>query len=95
MFGIAFIFFFIGWIFSFATKVPTWLRVWAIGMPFAFLCIDIMSWWLTKFYPVFAYLTIVAGVGYALASGFMITTSLYQMWLPLRGLTGAEDPWRE
>ena len=80
LFGIAFIFFFIALIFSFTEKINQTLKVLSIAMPFAFLVFDILSWWMTKFIPGFAILTIAAGFGYALSSAFMITTSLYQMW---------------
>jgi hypothetical protein len=82
LFGIAFIFFFICMIFTLATGIPTWLKVTAIALPYAFLVIDIFTWWATKYFPVFAYLEMIAGFGYSSASAFMILTSLYQMWVP-------------
>ncbi len=82
LFGIAFIFFFVCLIFYFATGIPTWLRVTAIAMPYVFITIDVFSWWATKWVPAAAYLTILGGFGYAISSGFMILTSLYQMWWP-------------
>jgi hypothetical protein len=86
LFGISFIFFFIGFIFSFAVGVPKKWKVLAIAFPFAFLIIDILSWWLTKLAPGFAYFTIIGGVGYSLASTFMWATSMYQMfWLSRNG----------
>ncbi len=81
LFGIAFIFFFVGLIFSFATNVPRLLQATAIGFPFLFLLVDVFSWWLTKFYPGFAWMTILGGIGYNLASAYMMLTSLYQMWV--------------
>ena len=81
LFGIAFIFFFVCVIFSLATGIPEWIKAAAIGAPFIFLSVDIMSWWLTKWYPGFAWLTIIGGFTYNLAAAFMILTSLYQMWL--------------
>lgn len=80
LFGISFIFFFIGFIFSFAVGVPKKLKILAIAFPFAFLIVDIMSWWLTKLSPSFAYLTIIGGIGYSIASTFMWVTSMYQMF---------------
>ena len=53
-----------------------------IATPFVFLIVDILSWWLTKFWPEFAWLTMIGGFGYSLASTVMIMTSLAQMWLP-------------
>ncbi len=84
LFGIAFIFFFVCMIFSMATGIPPWLKTAAIALPYVFLGSDVLSWWATKWVPEFAWVTIVAGGGYALSSAFMISTSLYQMWWPAR-----------
>jgi hypothetical protein len=80
LFGIAFIFMFVGWIFAMAEFSPRW-QIFLIATPFAFLILDILSWWLTKFFPEFAWLTMIGGIGYSLASTVMIFTSLAQMWL--------------
>lgn len=82
LFGIAFIFFFIGLIFSFATGFKPWVKALLIITPFVFLMIDIAAWWLTKMSPNFAYFVIIGGFGYSLASTIMIFSSLYQMWKP-------------
>jgi hypothetical protein len=79
LFGISFIFFFIGFIFSFAVGVPKKLKIIALAFPFAFLIVDILSWWLTKLSPHFAWLTIIGGIGYSLASTYMWFVSMYQM----------------
>ena len=79
LFGIAFIFFFVGLIFSFATGFSTVIKALLIFTPFVFLIIDIASWWLTKMNLNFAWLVIIGGVGYSLASTVMIFSSLYQM----------------
>ncbi len=79
LFGISFIFFFMGFIFSFAAGVPKWLKIISISIPFGFLIIDILSWWLTKWSPGFAWLVIIGGFGYSVASSIMWTISLYQM----------------
>lgn len=85
LFGISFIFFFVGWIFTYSVGVPPRLQALLVFMPFAFLIIDVASWWLTRINPNFAWLVIIGGFGYSLASSFMIFTSLYQMWImPLR-----------
>ncbi|MBL1433336.1 MAG: cytochrome c [Gammaproteobacteria bacterium] len=80
LFGIAFIFFFVGLIFSMAVNIPRWLKATVIALPFIFLVIDVLSWWLTKWSPHFAWLTIIGGAGYTFASMFMWITSIYQMW---------------
>jgi hypothetical protein len=81
LFGISFIFFMVGWIFSYATGFSTWLKSFLIITPFAFLIVDVASWWLTKMNPNFAWLVIIGGFGYSLASTVMIFSSLYQMWI--------------
>lgn len=81
LFGIAFIFMFVGMIFSFSTGVPVRFKAIAIVMPYLFLLMDITSWWLTKLNPHFAWLVIVGGAGLAVAFVFMWIVSLYEMWL--------------
>lgn len=79
LFGISFIFFIMGFIFSFSVGVPRWLKITVMMFPFAFLILDVLSWWLTKFSPHFAWLTIIGGIGYTLASTFMWFASMYEM----------------
>ena len=81
LFGIAFIFLFVGWIFGLSRHPARWKLI-LIATPFAFLLLDVLSWWLTKYFPIFAWLTMLGGIGYSLASTAMIFTSLAQMWLP-------------
>ena len=61
LFGIAFIFMFVGLIFSLASGIPKTLKSTVIVMPYIFLLIDIASWWLTKLNPHFAWLVIIGG----------------------------------
>ncbi len=81
LFGISFIFMFVGLIFSFAETSTIKYKCIAIGMPYTFLVVDILSWWLTKLHPVFAWLVILAGGGMAIAFAFMWTVSILEMWL--------------
>ncbi len=80
LFGIAFIFFFVGWIFTFASGFGPVSKSILIVTPFIFLMVDILAWWLTKLEPAFAWLVMIGGFGYSLASTIMIFSSLYQMW---------------
>lgn len=80
LFGISFIFMFVGLIFSLTTGVPKTLKYSAIIMPYLFLILDIASWWLTKLNPNFALLIILGGTGLAIAFAYMWTISMYQMW---------------
>ena len=81
LFGISFIFFFVGLIFVMTKHVPILLKAAAIAMPFLSQVLDIASWWLTKFEPMVAWLVIIGGGGMALAFGFMWAVSMYEMWL--------------
>lgn len=81
LFGVSFIFFFVGWIFSYATGFSPLAKGVLIFTPFGFLILDVLSWWLTKLEPNFAWLVIIGGAGYSLASSVMIFASLYQMWI--------------
>ncbi|MGZ4977117.1 MAG: hypothetical protein ACXV8O_08200 [Methylobacter sp.] len=80
LFGISFIFMFVGLIFSFAETPTTQYKCIAIGMPYVFLIADILSWWLTKIHPMFAWLVILAGMGMAISFLFMWATSILEMW---------------
>lgn len=81
MFGISFIFMFVGLIFSFAETTTTQYKCIAIGMPYVFLVADILSWWLTKIHPMFAWLVIFAGMGMGVSFIFMWVTAILEMWL--------------
>jgi hypothetical protein len=81
LFGISFIFMFVGIIFSFSTGVPRKFKYPAIVMPYLFLLLDISAWWLTKFNPHFAWVVVLAGGGLGLAFAFMWIVSMYQMWI--------------
>ncbi len=80
LFGISFIFMFIGLIFSFSTTASSTYKSIAIGMPYAFLIIDILSWWLTKLSPMFASLIMIAGSGMGVSFAFMWVVSMKEMW---------------
>ena len=91
LFGIAFIFFFIGFIFSFSVGFPRWAKGLLILTPYVFLIVDVGAWWLTSFNPAFAWLVIIGGFGYSISSAIMLSTSLYQMWvMPWRGKVSNE-----
>ncbi|NJA07361.1 MULTISPECIES: hypothetical protein [Methylomonas] len=80
LFGISFIFMLVGLIFSFSETSTLKYKSIAIGMPYVFLLVDILSWWLTKLNPMFAWLVIFAGAGMAISFGFMWLVSVLEMW---------------
>ena len=81
LFGISFIFLFVGWIFGMAEFNLRWKLI-LVSTPFAFLILDIASWWLTKFWPGCAWFTMIGGFGYSMAAMVMFVASFAQMWLP-------------
>ncbi len=81
LFGISFIFMFVGLIFSFAETSTIKYKSIAIGMPYLFLLVDILSWWLTKLHPMFAILVVLAGAGMAISFAFMWMVSVLEMWV--------------
>lgn len=81
LFGISFIFLFVGWIFGMAEFNLLWKLI-LVSTPFAFLILDIASWWLTKFWPACAWFTMIGGFGYSMAAMVMFGVSFAQMWLP-------------
>jgi hypothetical protein len=92
LFGISFIFFFVGWIFTYATGISQMKKAIIISVPFLFLMVDVLSWWLTKWNPNFAWLVIIGGFGYSLSAAIMILTALYQMWILPRRRSRPLDP---
>ena len=96
LFGIAFIFIFVGCIFSLAVGFNEKIEAVIIAIPFGFLIIDISLWWTTSVFPDFARFTIVGGFGYMFAFAIMWFTSMYQMWiLPRNGKTYDINEWTD
>jgi hypothetical protein len=81
LFGITFIFFIVGLIFSHAYLRPIWLKCTIMGLPFVCLFIDVISWYLVKVYHPFAIVTMGAGGLMGACFAFMWGTSMYQMWI--------------
>jgi len=79
--GLTFLFFIMGIIFSHAYLRPVWLKCTIIGVPFAAIFCDIISWYLTKVVASFAYVVIASGGLMGLSFGTMVVVSLLQMWV--------------
>lgn len=79
LFGIAFLMFFLGRIFILCEMPVTIKRV-TVAIPFITVLVDILSWYLTKISPQFAYLVVIAGVLMGISIMAQIIVSLYQMW---------------
>jgi hypothetical protein len=80
LFGITFIFFILGFIFSHTWMRPVWLKSVIMFMPFLCIAADVSSWYFTKIYSGFAWVVLIAGGLMALSFAIMWITSMYQMW---------------
>lgn len=80
LFGITFIFFILGTIFSHAYVRPVWFKCVVVGLPFLALALDISSWYFTKVFHPFALVTMGGGALMGLCFAFMWVTSIWQMW---------------
>ena len=81
LFGVTFIFFIVGFIFSHAWMGPVWLKSAIMLTPFRGITADVSSWYFTKIYSGFAYVVLVSGGLMGLSFAIMWFVSMYQMWL--------------
>ena len=79
-FGIAFVFFVLGTIFSHAYVRPVWFKCAVVAFPFVALTLDIGSWYFTKVFHPFAWVVIAGGGLMALSFTYMWVISMWQMW---------------
>jgi hypothetical protein len=80
LFGLTFIFFIVGFIFSHAYFRPVWLKGAIVALPFFCIAIDVGSWYMVKIYHPFAWLTMASGGVMGMSFAFMWVVSMYQMW---------------
>ena len=80
LFGLTFIFFIIGFIFSHAYVRPLWLKWLLIAAPFFGVTVDVLGWYVTNVFTPFSWGVLVAGVINGLSFAAMWAVSVYQMW---------------
>lgn len=80
LFGLTFIFFIMGLMFSHAYVRPVWFKCFAIAFPFAAIVSDVSSWYFTKVFHPFAWVVIGGGAMMALSFAFMWVVTMYQLW---------------
>jgi len=83
LFGLTFIFFIMGLMYSHAYVRPVWFKCTVVALPFVAVILDISSWYLTKLYHPFAWLVMMAGGLMGLSFAFMWVTTMYQLWFSL------------
>ena len=80
LFGVTFIFFIVGLMFSHAYVRPVWLKCGIVALPFAAIVIDVSSWYIIKLFHPFAFVEIAAGGLMAACFAFMWLVTMYQLW---------------
>jgi hypothetical protein len=80
LFGLTFIFFIVGFIFSHAYLRPVWLKSVIIIAPFLGVISDVLGWYVTKVFTPFAWVVLIAGAINGLSFAVMWVISMYQMW---------------
>ena len=80
LFGMTFIFFIMGQIFSHAYIRPVWFKSLVVVLPFIAITLDVSSWYFIKLYKPFAAVTMLGGGVMALSFTFMGIVSMYQLW---------------
>lgn len=80
LFGMTFIFFIIGFIFSHADMRRSGLKSTVIVLPFLMMITDIGSWYLTKIDTRFAWIIIVSGGLMGLSFAVQWLVSIFQIW---------------
>jgi hypothetical protein len=80
LFGITFIFFLLGIMFSHAYVRPVWFKCTVVALPFAAILVDVISWYIIKLFHPFVYVEIAAGGVMGACFAFMALVTLYQMW---------------
>jgi hypothetical protein len=80
LFGITFIFFIMGWMFSHAYIRPVWLKCAIIAAPFIADVSDISSWYFIKLFHPFGWVVMGGGALMAACFAVMWTVTMYQLW---------------
>ncbi len=80
LFGLTFIFFIMGFIFSHAYLRRVWFKCTVMAIPFGCIVVDVSSWYITKVYNPFGWAVLIAGGFMGMSFAYMWVVSMYQMW---------------
>jgi hypothetical protein len=80
LFGLSFVFFIVGTIFSHAYVRPVWFKCAVVVLPFVALTMDVSSWYFTKLFHPFAFVVMAGGAIMGLSFAVMWAVSMWQMW---------------
>jgi hypothetical protein len=79
LFGITFILFFVGKLFILC-DINIYVKRIAVIIPFLAMFIDVLSWFITRHVPAFAYVVVISGALMGISIGMQLLISIYQMW---------------
>jgi len=96
LFGLTFIFFIMGTMFSHAYVRPVWLKCAIVALPYLAIVMDVSSWYFTKLFHPFAWMVLFAGGLMGACFAFQWVVTMYQMWLSpppkmVAARTGGDD----
>jgi hypothetical protein len=80
LFGLTFIFFLMGLIFSHAFLRPVWFKCVIMATPFVCIVSDVSSWYFTKLFHPFAWVVLFSGALMGLSFAAMWFVSMWQLW---------------
>ena len=80
LFGMTFIFFVMGTMFSHAYVRPVWLKCAVVALPYVAIVMDVSSWYFTKLFHPFAFIVLLAGMLMGACFAFMWIVTMYQLW---------------
>jgi hypothetical protein len=80
LFGVPFIFFIMGLMFTHAYVRPVWFKCAVVALPFVAIVMDVSSWYFTKLFHPFAWVVILAGASMAFSFAVMWFVTMYQLW---------------
>ena len=80
LFGLTFVFFIMGLMYSHAYVRPVWFKCTVVALPFVALTLDVSSWYFTKLYHPFAWVVMGAGGVMGMCFAFMWVVTMYQLW---------------
>jgi hypothetical protein len=80
LFGVTFIFFLVGFMFTHAYVRPVWLKCTIIAFPFLAIMVDVSSWYIIKLFHPFVFVEMAAGMLMAGCFAIMWLVTIYQLW---------------
>jgi hypothetical protein len=97
LFGVTFIFFIMGLMFTHAYLRPVWLKCTIVAFPYLAIMVDVSSWYIIKLFHPFVFVEMAAGMLMAGCFAVMWLITMYQMWfspppLPVVQRMGGDFP---